>query len=327
MKQLLISDGATAAYTAGLLAPGAIDVVGLSADGPVSVVPGQTIADFSAIRLIQGTAAGRANVVSPWIDGSSVSRWTGQSYAAQTAQSSTLTFATVPSAGGTEMSIKVIDRAIGQAQFQRASASYTTVAGSLTVHRVTIGLFSALVGVPVATLAQTPTTYAVPGMDRVVASIDDDEAGGAASVITLTGNTFDSDPYSVLASFQSASENLNGDFGTTLTVASTGTPTLGNGGDGNLIVELEASLQGMGRGYYDRVQLPVAPPAYAVAATTYDLYKLGFGNAAPGSIRGVDNYREIIIASPAGDADGAVFEGKINPWLNSCPGSFAAVVL
>jgi hypothetical protein len=69
------------------------------------------------------------------------------------------------------------------------------------------------------------------------------------------------------------------------------------------------------------------PPAYAVAATTYDLYKLGFGNAAPGSIRGVDNYREIIIASPAGDADGAVFEGKINPWLNSCPGSFTAVQL
>ena len=85
MKQLLISDGATAAYTAGLLAPGAIDVVGLSADGPTSLNPGDTTANFSAIRLIQGTAAGRANVVSPWIDGSSVSRWTGQSYAAQQA--------------------------------------------------------------------------------------------------------------------------------------------------------------------------------------------------------------------------------------------------
>ena len=328
MRQLLISDGTTAAgaYTAGLLGPGAVDVVGLSADGHTPLVGGETIADYSAIRLIQGTAAGRANVVSPWIDGSSVSRWVGQSYAAQTAQSSTLTFATVPSAGGTEMSIKVIDRAIGQAQFQRASASYTTVAGTLTVHAVTINLFSALTGVALGDILAA-TNVAIPGMDRVVAQVNSTNAGGTASIITLTGNTFDSDPYSVLASFESASENLNGDFGTTLTVASTGTPTLGNGGDGNLIVELEASLQGMGRGYYDRVQLPVAPPAYAVAATTYDLYKLGFGNAAPGSIRGVDNYREIIIASPAGDADGAVFEGKINPWLNSCPGSFAAVVL
>ena len=94
MRQLLISDGTTAAgaYTAGLLAPGAVDVVGLSADGHTPLVGGETIADYSAIRLIQGTAAGRANVVSPWIDGSNVSRWTGQSYAAQVAQSSTLTF-------------------------------------------------------------------------------------------------------------------------------------------------------------------------------------------------------------------------------------------
>ena len=83
----------------------------------------------------------------------------------------------------------------------------------------------------------------------------------------------------------------------------------------------------MGRGYYDRVQLPVVPPAYAVAATSYDLYKLGFGNAAPGSIRGVDNYRELIIASTAGAAGGTAFEGKINPWLASCPGAFGAVNL
>lgn len=328
MKQLLISDGTTAAgaYTAGLLGPGAVDVVGLSADGHTPLVGGETIADYSAIRLIQGTAAGRANVVSPWIDGSSVSRWAGQSYAAQTAQASTLTFATVPSAGGAEMSIKVIDRAIGQAQFQRASASYTTVAGALTVHAVTINLFSTLTGVALGDIAAA-ANVAIPGMDRVVAQVNSTNAGGTASVITLTGNIFDSDPYSVLASFQSASENLNGDFGTTLTVAATGTPTLGNGGDGNLIVELEASLQGMGRGYYDRVQLPVVPPAYAVAATTYDLYKLGFGNAAPGSIRGVDNYRDVTIAYEAAGAGQADFESKINPWLASCPGSFSPVNL
>jgi hypothetical protein len=328
MRQLLISSGGTVAYdaTTGLLAPGAIDVVGLSADGPTTLTPGQTISDFSAIRLIQGTVAGRANVVSPWIDGSSVSRWVGESYAAQQAQSTTLTFATVPSAGGTEMSIKVIDRAIGQAQFQRASASFTTVAGALTVHRVTIGLFSALTGVALGTIAAA-TNYAIPGMDRVVAQVNSTDAGAAATIITLTGNIFDSDPYSVLASFQSVSENLNGDFGTTVTVAAVATPDLGNGGDGNLIVQLEESLQGMGRGYYNRVQLPVVPPAYAVAATTYDLYKLGFGNATPGSINGVDNQREIMIAYVSGNADGLVFENKINPWLASCPGAFGAVNL
>ena len=326
MRQLLISDGATAAYTAGLLAPGAIDVVGLSADGPVSVIPGQTISDFSAIRLIQGTTAGVANVVSPWIDGASVSRWTGQSYVQQTPQNTTWGFATAPTAG-TEFTCKIIDRSIGQAQFHRKSANYTAATGDVAGH-VVMGIMESLTGLSIVggTLLAA-TAYQVTGMaGRVTASINA-ITSGAATTITLVGSTFAVNPYTTAASFQSASENLNGDFGTVLTVTAVDAPEIGNGGDGNFMVELEASLQGMGRGYYDRVQLPVVPPAYAVAATTYDLYKLGFGNAAPGSIRGVDNYRDIIIASPAGDADGAVFEGKINPWLNSCPGSFAAVVL
>lgn len=321
MRQLLISDGATANYTAGVLAAGAIDVQGLSSDGPTSIAPGETIADYPAIRIVQGTSS--HNIVSPWIDGTSVTNWVGQSYSAQVAQSTTLTFATVPSAADAEFSIKVIDRAIGQAQFQRASATYTTVAGSLTVNDVVLGLMSSLTGLPVADIAAT-TDYAIPGLDRVQAQVN---SITTATVITLTGNIMDSDPYSVLASFESSSDNLDGAFGTTLTVASVAAPSLGNGGDGNLIVELEKSLQGMGRGFYNRVELPNTPTAYADAAATYDLYKLRFGNAEPGSIRGVDNYREIIIASPAGDADGAVFEGKINPWLNSCPGSFAAVQL
>ena len=325
MRQLLISSGGTVAYdaTTGLLAPGAIDVVGLSADGPVSVIPGQTISDFAAIRLIQGTTAGVANVVSPWIDGASVSRWTGQSFAAQTAQSTTWAFATNPTVGG-EFTCKIIDRSIGQAQFNRKSATYTAVTGDVA-GTVVLGIMSGLTGVPVANL--TVGVFVIPGMaGRITATVNSINPA-AATTITLTGSTFAVNPYSTAASFESANENLGGDFGTVITVTAAAAPGIGNGGDGNFMVELEASLQGMGRGYYDRVQLPVVPPAYAVAATTYDLYKLGFGNAAPGSIRGVDNYRDITIASPAGDADGAVFEGKINPWLNSCPGSFAAVVL
>jgi hypothetical protein len=306
MKQLLISDGTTAAgaYTAGLLAPGAIDVVGLSADGHTPLVGGETIADYSAIRLIQGTAAGRANVVSPWIDGSSVSRWVGQSYDPQQAQTSTLTI-TGTSSAAFNATVKVTSRAIGQAQFERRSWTIAIPTG--TAQNAIAGLINTQIN-----------AAALPGF---LASV-----GVAANVITFTGQTFDSDPYRVLSSFETQTD-IDATFTTDAAVAAGNTPDLGNGGDGNLIVELEASLQGMGRGYYDRVQLPVVPPAYAVAATTYDLYKLGFGNAAPGSIRGVDNYREIIIASPAGDADGAVFEGKINPWLNSCPGSFAAVQL
>lgn len=305
MKQLLISDGTTAAgaYTAGLLAPGAVDVVGLSADGHTPLVGGETIADYSAIRLIQGTAAGRANVVSPWIDGSSVSRWAGQSYAAQQAQTSTITIAGTASAAF-NATVKITSRAIGQAQFERRS--YTVAVASGDVQN---------------TIAAAINTAINANLPAFIAS-----SAVAGNVITLTGQTFDSDPYRVLSSFETQ-EDIDGTFTTTATIAAGNTPDLGNGGDGNLIVELEASLQGMGRGYYDRVQLPVVPPAYAVAATTYDLYKLGFGNAAPGSIRGVDNYRDIVIAYAAAGAGQADFESKINPWLASCPGSFSPVNL
>ena len=303
MRQLLISDGATATYTAGLLAPGAIDVVGLSADGPVSVTPGQTISDFPAIRLIQGTAAGRANVVSPWIDGSSVSRWVGQSYDAQQAQTSTITIAGTASAAF-NATVKITSRAIGQAQFERRS--YTVAVASGDVQN---------------TIAAAINTAINANLPAFIAS-----SAVVGNVITLTGQTFDSDPYRVLSSFETQ-EDIDGTFTTTATIAAGNTPDLGNGGDGNLIVELEASLQGMGRGYYDRVQLPVAPPAYAVAATTYDLYKLGYNNPVAGSINGVDNRREIIVAYPAGGAGQAWFEGQINPWMTSTPGTFAAVAL
>jgi hypothetical protein len=57
-----------------------------------------------------------------------------------------------------------------------------------------------------------PTDYAIPGMDGVVAQVNNIFWSNAASVITLTGKVFSVNPYSVLASFQSASENLDGDL-------------------------------------------------------------------------------------------------------------------
>jgi hypothetical protein len=304
MRQLLISDGTTAEaapYTGGLLPAGAIDVVGLSADGFTPITAGQTIADSSAIRLVQGT--GTSNIVSPWIEGVTVTRWTGESFAAQQAQTSTITIAGTASAAF-NATVKITSRAIGQAQFERRS--YTVAVASGDVQN---------------TIAAAINTAINANLPAFIAS-----SAVVGNVITLTGQTFDSDPYRVLSSFETQ-EDIDGTFTTTATIAAGNTPDLGNGGDGNLIVELEASLQGMGRGYYDRVQLPVAPPAYAVAATTYDLYKLGYNNPVAGSINGVDNRREIIVAYPAGGAGQAWFEGQINPWMTSTPGTFAAVAL
>ena len=323
MKQLLISDGTTAQaapYTGGLLPAGAIDVVGLSADGFTPITAGQTIADSSAIRLVQGT--GTSNIVSPWIDGLSVTRFVGQSFDAQQAQSSTLTFATATIAAG-QVSLKLISANGGQAQFPRKSVTIEVGVGQAVagLGGIVQNLMVALTGQTAAVIAANPATdYAIVGADFAVAQY-------AGSVITVTGTIFNIAAGTSLSSFRTASEGLDGSNGTTLVVAAAATPDLGNGGDGNLIAELEASLQGSGRGYYDRVQLPVTPPSYAVAATTYDLYKISFNNGAEGNIKGVDNYREIIVAYPAGGAGQAWFEGQINPWMTSTPPAPVAVAL
>ena len=119
----------------------------------------------------------------------------------------------------------------------------------------------------------------------------------------------------------------NGDAvanGGTYTIAApnqsaTGTLASKGYGYGEYIYELESNLMGVGYGYYNRVQLPVAPTSTAVKTSTYDVYQIvatkdGSSNS---QIHGVDNLIDISIALPAGDADGLIFEGKLNPWMNS----------
>lgn len=310
MKQLLISDGTTAAgaYTNNVLAAGAVDVVGLSADGFTPLVGGETIADYPAIRLVQGT--GTTNIFSPWIDGASVARWGGQAFLAQAAQVSTFTLAT-NSANAYDVSIGFANVTPGQAQFDRVRYTVNIAAAGQTPAQ------------QIATIvAQLNAVATRPTLPDWIASVVDSGGG----VMTTTGQTFDNAPYQYLSSFRTM-EDVDGTNGTTATVATTTAPSRGNGGEGEFIVELEDYLQGMGRSFYNRVQLPNTPTSYAVAATNYDLYKLSFNNGTSGQINGVDNSREIIVAYAAAGAGQLDFQNKINPWLNSCPGNFAAVVL
>jgi len=76
---------------------------------------------------------------------------------------------------------------------------------------------------------------------------------------------------------------------------------------------------GVNYGYYNRVELPIAPSNTAVVGSTYDMYSIVAtkDGSTSSQINGVDNLIEINIAMPAGDADGLIFEGKLNPWMNS----------
>ena len=98
-------------------------------------------------------------------------------------------------------------------------------------------------------------------------------------------------------------------------------------GDGFYVEEFEQSLQGSNFGYYNRVQQPVAPTTYTATGSSYDMYSIVAtkDGSSASQIHGVDNLIEINIAMIAGDADGLVFEGKLNPWMSSA--GFNQVVL
>jgi hypothetical protein len=75
---------------------------------------------------------------------------------------------------------------------------------------------------------------------------------------------------------------------------------------------------------------PNTPPSYIDTATplNYDLYSIVAENGSVNQIKGVDNVRNITIAvSTAASTLQTDFESRLNPWLGSVPGSFAAVTL
>ena len=90
---------------------------------------------------------------------------------------------------------------------------------------------------------------------------------------------------------------------------------------------MEEENRGVAYGFYNRVELPNTPAASAVVGTTYDVYHLVAtkDGSSASQIHGVDNLIEIYVASPAGDADGVLFENQVNAYAASV--GFAPVIL
>ena len=121
-RQLLIGNDVAVSYSNGVLANGALDVQKLSADGPTSMVAGDTIADSSQFRIVQGN--GTTNIVSPWIYGRDVINWSGKSHVAQTAQVGTIVFASSSTAEYT-LEFKLINKTNGVEPFEMKSYEVT----------------------------------------------------------------------------------------------------------------------------------------------------------------------------------------------------------
>ena len=322
MRQLIVSDGTAPAYTNGVLANGAVDVQIESSAGPVSLSAGQTISDSGKIRFVQGTPEGK-NIFSPWIDGKYISVWKGESYSAQVAAAVTHTVTTVPTAAG-EVSVKLIERSPGQAQFKRKSVT-VSVAASEAVNSVALKIVSALTGYTTAQIVSFGNAFDMAIIGYPTVKVQMVTVAGAA--IKFTGTTFSLSLGTELSNFEVASEGMDGSNGTTFPATSPANPSLGYG-DAEVLGQYEKSLQG-DRSFYNRVELPNTPPSYIDTATptTYDVYSLVADNGALGQIKGVDNVRSLTIAYKVNGTDQANFEAKLNGYLASCPGAFAPVNL
>ena len=320
MRQLLVSAGVAYAAPNSVVAPGALAVI-MRADGAlVPLAPADTIADSDEIRFVMGTA-GEGNIYSPWIKGVDIIGWAGNSYTAQTAQSTTADLGVVNAVADGVATLKLISSNQGQQQFPRKSATINVTTGMNPTQQAQ-AFMASFTGEPLATIVANPITdFPIVGCEWAVAQY-------AAGIITFTGSTFSLTLGTELGSFRTASENLDGSNGTILTVTAVAAPSLGYG-DAEVLAQYENQLKG-DKSFYNRVQQPNTPVSYIDVATptTYDVYTLRVKNSTPGSIHGVDNIREISIAWPAGGAAPQLaFEAIIMPYVTSTPLAIAAFAL
>ena len=304
-RHLYIGNAAAVAYDGnGLLADGAIDIQKLSADGPTSILPGDTLADSDQIRVVQGGPAGiDVNIVSPWIYGRDVVAWGGRSYAAQAAQVTTATFANNATAVGT-MSLKVINLTDGEAPFEFKN------------YEIAVDPALTNTNVEIATAFHTAINADLPHWINTVA---DDGAG----VLTFTGLTkgaakADGSVQSEVAIFDFA-DDIDGSNTTTVTFATTTAASRGNG-DSQYVLEMEKELRGAQYGFYNRVELPNTPAQSTVIGDSYDMYHIVAtkDGSSASQIHGVDNLIEIYIAFDNGTAALTMaLEGQLNPYMNS----------
>ena len=335
-RHLYIGNAAAVSYstTTGLLAEGAIDIQKLSATGPTSMVAGDTIADSAQFRIVQGGAS--RDIVSPWIYGKDVINWGGKSYSAPTSQSSTIQVTgAATNTADVEVTIKLVNTTNGQsAPFDAKSFTITTnAAGINTQAEMGDNMAGAMYsGYSISGSASLSATESAD-LPWFVKSV----AWDASTVITLVGwDKGETMTNGQVAEYPTSFDIVveNGDAagnGGVLAVA-TGTTASRGYGYGEYIYEMETELMGAGYGYYNRIQQPVAPSNTASKTATYDTYQIVAtkDGSSASQIHGVDNLIDITVALPtdssgAGSAYGLIFEGKLNPYMNSA--GFASVNL
>ena len=307
-RHLLIGDGTESAVSLGVEAAGAVSFQKMTESGPAALELGDSIADAPQIRVIQGTSGN--NIVSPWFYGRDVIDFSGKSYVSATAHTGTVQTASSTTAAG-EVVIKFV-RTDGPRpeffSFVTEIASGANVGTSSTnIHDA----FEALDNVP----DWLNPLAADDGADLITFS------GAKRGAVAASGRTWDyaSSVFNVIV-------ESNTTAGMTATAVSGVNDASPGVGDGYAVKALEDALMGVQYGYYNRVELPIAPANTAVVGSTYDMYHIAAtkDGSSNSQINGVDNLIEINIATPAGNADSLIIENILNAYFT---GEFPSVIL
>jgi len=304
-RHLMVGDDTAVSYSAGLLADNALDVQKRTQNGWTSLGAGETVADSAEIRIVQGN--GTKNIVSPWFYGRDVINWSGKSYVAAAAQTSTLLPVTTAAAtvGGKELDIKFVFLN-GKGKQEIFSFATTIASGSVIADsgQAIIDAFNALTSVPdwlnpTATLSTATVTF----------------TGAKRGDTCQSGNSWDYEP----VVFKTIIAN-NPVTTQTYTITDNVIDATPGYGDGFAVKAFEESLMGNQYGYYNRIAQPITPVSTVDTGETYDMYNIVAtkDGSSSSQINGVDNLIEISIAfdNDTGSLTSAL-QGVLNPYMAS----------
>tara|TARA_R110000850_G_scaffold14009_3_gene44869 strand:- start:946 stop:1878 length:933 start_codon:yes stop_codon:yes gene_type:complete len=300
-RHLYIGNNVAVARTAaGILDNKAVEIQKLSASGPTAMVAGDTIADSSQFRIVQGT--GTRDIVSPWIYGKDVINWSGKSAAAQQAQVFNIDFQAVNATAAGTHELKLINMTNGAEPFQMKSYEIAVAAGATAT--VQSAAFK------VAIDADLPHWVNGPVTDN---NGDIDVTGFTKGASKADGSVQDE-----LVEMRGAT-GMDGSNGTVATLSSTTAGSQGTG-DGFYVRKMEDDQKGNQYGYYFRGHLPNTPADNSVTGTAYDMYTIAAtkDGSSASQIHGVDNLIEVNIAfDPATAALTGALESVLNGYLAS----------
>ena len=308
-RHLLIGDGTTSAVSSGVEAAGAVSFQKMTESGPAALELGDSIADAPQIRVIQGTSGN--NIVSPWFYGRDVIDFSGKSYVAPTAHTGTVVASGSNSSSDGTVVVKFVKVSGPRPEFFSFATEIASGQNNATSGTDIHNAFEALDNIPdwLNPLAGDS------GAGTVTFS------GAKRGDTAQSGRTWDYEPVVFNVILESS------DVGTQVFTATSGVADASPGvGDGYAVKALEDALMGVQYGYYNRVELPIAPANTAVVGSTYDMYHIAAtkDGSSNSQINGVDNLIEINIATPEGDADSLIIENILNAYFT---GEFPSVIL